>query len=160
MFALLHSLRMFIIDLFKSPCRRRRHRVYCARCTPSRTAAASAAPHGHRRLHKKSTFCTKSPPLVELCAKPHRHPGTPDRTMAVGAARPAIRDREPAGCWHQYRHRGGRESAPDGYTLLLACLPNASNATLYENLKFNFIRDIAPIAGIARDPFVIEVNPS
>src|SRR5215468_5021739 len=49
---------------------------------------------------------------------------------------------------------------PDGYTLLLACLPNASNATLYENLKFNFIRDITPVAGIARDPFAIEVNPS
>ena len=32
---------------------------------------------------------------------------------------------------------------PDGYTLLLACLPNASNATLYEKLNFNFIRDIA-----------------
>jgi tripartite-type tricarboxylate transporter receptor subunit TctC len=49
---------------------------------------------------------------------------------------------------------------PDGYTLLLACLPNASNATLYENLKFNFIRDIMPVAGIAREPFAIEVNPS
>jgi tripartite-type tricarboxylate transporter receptor subunit TctC len=49
---------------------------------------------------------------------------------------------------------------PDGYTLLLATLPNASNATLYQNLKFNFIRDIAPIAGISRDPFVMEVNPS
>jgi tripartite-type tricarboxylate transporter receptor subunit TctC len=49
---------------------------------------------------------------------------------------------------------------PDGYTLLLACLPNASNATLYENLKFNFIRDITPVAGIGRDPFAIEVNPS
>jgi tripartite-type tricarboxylate transporter receptor subunit TctC len=49
---------------------------------------------------------------------------------------------------------------PDGYTLLLACLPNASNATLYENLNFNFIRDIAPVAGIARDTFAIEVNPS
>src|SRR5260370_31777133 len=48
---------------------------------------------------------------------------------------------------------------PDGYTLLLACLPNASNATLYENLKFNFIRDITPVAGIAREPFAIEVNP-
>src|SRR6516225_11239279 len=44
--------------------------------------------------------------------------------------------------------------------MMQACLPNASNATLYENLKLNFIRDIAPIAGIARDPFVIEVNPS
>jgi len=49
---------------------------------------------------------------------------------------------------------------PDGYTLLLACLPNASNATLYENLKFNFIRDITSVAGIARDPFAMEVNPS
>src|SRR6478609_6473102 len=49
---------------------------------------------------------------------------------------------------------------PDGYTLLLASLPNASNATLYQNLKFNFIRDITPVACIAREPFAIEVNPS
>jgi len=49
---------------------------------------------------------------------------------------------------------------PDGYTLLAACLPNASNATVYDKLNFNFIRDIAPVAGIARDTFVIEVNPS
>jgi tripartite-type tricarboxylate transporter receptor subunit TctC len=49
---------------------------------------------------------------------------------------------------------------PDGYTLLLASLPNASNATLYDKLNFNFIRDIAPVAGIARNTFAIEVNPS
>jgi tripartite-type tricarboxylate transporter receptor subunit TctC len=49
---------------------------------------------------------------------------------------------------------------PDGYTLLLAGFPNASNATLYGNLKFNFIRDIAPVAGLSRETFVIEVNPS
>jgi tripartite-type tricarboxylate transporter receptor subunit TctC len=49
---------------------------------------------------------------------------------------------------------------PDGYTLLLASLPNASNAALYEHLKFNFVRDIMPVAGIGRDPFAIEVNPS
>jgi tripartite-type tricarboxylate transporter receptor subunit TctC len=48
----------------------------------------------------------------------------------------------------------------DGYTLLLACLPNASNATLYENLRFNFVRDITPVAGVTREPFLIEVNPS
>jgi tripartite-type tricarboxylate transporter receptor subunit TctC len=48
----------------------------------------------------------------------------------------------------------------DGYTLLLACLPNAFNATLYENLKFNFVRDIMPVAGIARDTFLVVVNPS
>jgi tripartite-type tricarboxylate transporter receptor subunit TctC len=49
---------------------------------------------------------------------------------------------------------------PDGYTLLLACLPNASNATLYDKLNYNFIRDIAPVASIAREPFAIEVHPS
>jgi tripartite-type tricarboxylate transporter receptor subunit TctC len=49
---------------------------------------------------------------------------------------------------------------PDGYTLLLAGFPNASNATLYGNLKFNFIRDIAPVAGLSRETFIIEVNPS
>jgi tripartite-type tricarboxylate transporter receptor subunit TctC len=48
----------------------------------------------------------------------------------------------------------------DGYTLLLACLPNAFNATLYENLKFNFVRDITPIAGLARDTFLVVVHPS
>jgi tripartite-type tricarboxylate transporter receptor subunit TctC len=51
-------------------------------------------------------------------------------------------------------------AAPDGYTLLAASQPNASNATLYERLKFNFVRDIVPVAGIALDPFVLEVNPS
>ena len=51
-------------------------------------------------------------------------------------------------------------ASPDGYTLLLASLPNASNATLYDKLNFNFIRDIAPVAAIARNTFAIEVNPS
>jgi tripartite-type tricarboxylate transporter receptor subunit TctC len=48
----------------------------------------------------------------------------------------------------------------DGYTLLLACLPNAINPTLYDNLKFNFLRDIMPVAGIARDAFLVVVNPA
>jgi tripartite-type tricarboxylate transporter receptor subunit TctC len=49
---------------------------------------------------------------------------------------------------------------PDGYTLLLAGVPNASNATLYANLKFNFIRDLMPVAGIIRIPNVMVINPS
>jgi tripartite-type tricarboxylate transporter receptor subunit TctC len=49
---------------------------------------------------------------------------------------------------------------PDGYTLHLAAAANAINATLYKNLTFNYLRDIAPIAGIARTPLVMEVNPS
>src|SRR5713101_8085870 len=49
---------------------------------------------------------------------------------------------------------------PDGHTLLLATVPNAVNATLYEKLNFNFIRDIAPVAGIIRVPQVVLVHPS
>jgi tripartite-type tricarboxylate transporter receptor subunit TctC len=48
----------------------------------------------------------------------------------------------------------------DGYTLLLATLPNAVNAALYEKLNFDFVRDIAPVAGIIRVPMVIVLNPS
>jgi tripartite-type tricarboxylate transporter receptor subunit TctC len=51
-------------------------------------------------------------------------------------------------------------AVPDGYTLLLATVPNAVNASLYSNLKFNFIRDIAPVAGIIRVPMFIMVHPS
>jgi tripartite-type tricarboxylate transporter receptor subunit TctC len=49
---------------------------------------------------------------------------------------------------------------PDGYTLLLVGATNAINATLYEKLNFNFIRDIAPVAGIIRVPLIMEVHPS
>ena len=52
------------------------------------------------------------------------------------------------------------KALPDGYTLLGATGANAINATLYENLSFNFIRDIAPVASIVRAPLVMTVNPS
>jgi tripartite-type tricarboxylate transporter receptor subunit TctC len=51
-------------------------------------------------------------------------------------------------------------AAPDGYTILLVNPANAINATLYEKLSFNFVRDIAPVAGLIRVPNVMEVNPS
>ena len=51
-------------------------------------------------------------------------------------------------------------AAPDGYTLLLATVPNAVNASLFEKLKFNFVRDIAPVGGIIRVPMVILLHPS
>ena len=51
-------------------------------------------------------------------------------------------------------------SAPDGYTLLLVNLGNAINASVYDKLSFNFIRDIAPVAWLSRTPVVMEVTPS
>ena len=49
-------------------------------------------------------------------------------------------------------------SAPDGYTLFYASPPNAINATLYDNLNYNFLRDMAPVASIIKTPVVMEVN--
>jgi tripartite-type tricarboxylate transporter receptor subunit TctC len=49
---------------------------------------------------------------------------------------------------------------PDGYTIQMIVLTNIMNAALYSNLKFNFLRDVAPIAGIADAPYVILVNPA
>jgi tripartite-type tricarboxylate transporter receptor subunit TctC len=51
-------------------------------------------------------------------------------------------------------------AAADGYTLLLAMSAHATNASLYDTPNFNVMRDIAPVAGIVREPFVMLVNPS
>src|SRR6266540_190567 len=49
---------------------------------------------------------------------------------------------------------------PDGYTLLLVGASSTINATLYEKLNFNFLRDITPVAGVISVPFIMAVNPS
>jgi tripartite-type tricarboxylate transporter receptor subunit TctC len=51
-------------------------------------------------------------------------------------------------------------AAGDGYTLLVVTSANTINATLYQKLSYNFIRDMAPVAGLIRVPQVIELNPS
>ena len=51
-------------------------------------------------------------------------------------------------------------SPPDGYTLVMVALSSAVNATLFENLPFNFLRDIAPVGSISRAALVMEVHPS
>ena len=55
---------------------------------------------------------------------------------------------------------GVARAAADGYTLLLVSAAHAINATLYDRLNYNFLRDFAPVAGIIRVPNVMEVNPS
>jgi tripartite-type tricarboxylate transporter receptor subunit TctC len=52
------------------------------------------------------------------------------------------------------------KSPPDGYTLLLTSSANFINATFYRKLNFNFIRDIAPVAGVVRVPNIMEINPT
>jgi tripartite-type tricarboxylate transporter receptor subunit TctC len=52
------------------------------------------------------------------------------------------------------------KAPPDGYTLLKVVPANTVNDTLYDKLPFNFIRDIAPVAGMVRVPYVLVVNPS
>jgi tripartite-type tricarboxylate transporter receptor subunit TctC len=52
------------------------------------------------------------------------------------------------------------KAMPDGYTLLLVTTANAINTTLYEKLNFNFIRDIAPVAGLVREPNAMVVHPA
>jgi len=49
---------------------------------------------------------------------------------------------------------------PDGYSILLIGAPNSISATLYKNLSFDFLQDITPVASIAREPYVMVVNPS
>ena len=79
--------------------------------------------------------------------------------MAISLGQPSVVENR-AGAGGTIAARFVAESEPDGYTLLLAASPNAINASLYDKLSFNFIRDIAPVAAISREPNVVVVNPS
>ena len=90
----------------------------------------------------------------------YRHCCTPDGPMAFGAAWPAIHHREPDGCRRQYCHRGGCACPPGRLYAAPLTLNQCFQRTLYDELNFNYIRDIAPVAGIIRFPFVMVVSPS
>ena len=80
--------------------------------------------------------------------------------MVVGAARSAICYREPTGRRRQYRDRCGRARIAGRLYAAHGRRLERHHATLYDKLSFNFIRDIAPVAGINREPYVIAVHPS
>ena len=118
-------------------------------------------------------------PVVSRVARAQTYPTRPVRwVVAAGAGSTADIVVRLMGQWLSERlgqpfvveHRPGAGAnigteavvrAPaDGYTLLLVNPANAINATLYDKLNFNFIRDIAPVAELIRGPFVMLVNPS
>jgi len=80
--------------------------------------------------------------------------------VASGAKGPDIYCREPAWRASNIAAAAVAHAPADGYTLLLDGSANAINQTLYRNLDFDFLRDIAPVAGLASISNVMEVNPS
>jgi tripartite-type tricarboxylate transporter receptor subunit TctC len=79
--------------------------------------------------------------------------------LSARLGQPFIIDNRP-GAASNIATEAAARAPSDGYTLLLVGTFNASNAALYDNPNFNFIRDIAPVASIDRLPIVMEVNPS
>jgi tripartite-type tricarboxylate transporter receptor subunit TctC len=133
----------------------------------------------HRRKFLQLTAAGVAAPAFPLAARAEDYPARPVRVIAGFAAGGGVDiTARLIGQWLNERlgqsfvvenrtGAGGNigteavvTAAPDGYTLLLATVPNAVNASLYNNLKFNFIRDIAPVAGIIRVPMFIMVHPS
>jgi len=132
-----------------------------------------------RRRFLQLTAGAAAPPLVCRIAGAQAYPSRPVRII-VGFApggnldiiarllgqwlserlgRPFVVENRPGGGGN-IGTEGVVRALPDGYTLLLVGTPNMINATLYEKLNFNFIRDIAPVASIDRVPLVMEVNPA
>src|SRR6266702_2687302 len=133
----------------------------------------------HRRKFLQLTAAGIAAPVFPLAALAEEYPTRPVRIVAGFAAGGGVDiTARLIGQWLNERlgqsfvvenrtgaggnigTEAGVTAAPDGYTLLLATVPNAVNASLYNNLKFNFIRDIAPVAGIIRVPMIILLNPA
>jgi tripartite-type tricarboxylate transporter receptor subunit TctC len=121
-------------------------------------AALPAAP----RLARAQAYPTK--PVRIIVTFP---PGSVSDTLARPLAQwlqerlgqPFVIDNRP-GAGGTIGTEAAVRASPDGYTLLLVAGAHMVNATLYDKLSFNFIRDIVPIAGTSREAAVITVNPS
>src|SRR5262249_57165151 len=123
-----------------------RARQICVRCR-----------HSHGRSTIRRGRCASSSPIP-----PELRP-TSSRAWLLNhfaAAQAAIHRRQPAGRRQNVGTAVVAHAPPDGYTLLVVTTTNAINASLYDNLDFDLIRDIAPVAGLVRLGLVIVVNPS
>jgi tripartite-type tricarboxylate transporter receptor subunit TctC len=133
----------------------------------------------HRRQFLRLAACGLTLPALSSIARAQTYPTRPVRLIVSVAAggsadivarlmgqwlserlgQQLIIDNRPGG-GNNVGAEAAINAAPDGYTLYLANSANAINATLYQRLKFNFIRDITPVAAIIRFPNVMEINPS
>ena len=134
--------------------------------------------HSRRQLLHLAAGAAALPALSGL-ASAHAYPSRPVRIIVGFAAggpndilarligqwlserlgQPFVTDNRP-GAGSNIATEAVVRAVPDGYTLLLVGTPNAINATLYEKLEFNFIRDITPVAGLIRGALVMVINPS
>jgi tripartite-type tricarboxylate transporter receptor subunit TctC len=133
----------------------------------------------HRRKFLRFVACAAALPVVPRIARAQAYPTRPVR-LIVGfppgggndivarlmgqwlserLGQPVIIENRPGAATSIATETVVR-APPDGYTLLFVPPASAINATLYEKLNFNFLRDIAPVAGIIRIPNVMVVNPS
>jgi tripartite-type tricarboxylate transporter receptor subunit TctC len=125
-------------------------------------AAGAAALPGASRIAKAQNYPAR--PVRLIIGQP---PGTAPDTLArllsqwlsERLGQPFIVENRP-GAGTNVATEAVVRAAPDGYTLLLSTLTNAINETLYDKLNFNFVRDIAPVALIGNNSFVMVVTPS
>ena len=125
-------------------------------------AAGAAALPAVSRIAMAQTYPSRPVRLIVTTAAG----GSPDiiarligQWLSERLGQPIIVDNRP-GAGTNIGTEIGVRAPPDGYTLLMALSANAINATLYDKLPFNFIRDTAPVASIASIPLIMEVNPS
>jgi tripartite-type tricarboxylate transporter receptor subunit TctC len=127
-----------------------------------RLAAGAAALPAASRIARAQAYPTRPVRLI-LGYAPGNAPDIVARLMGQWLSerlgQPFVIDNRP-GAGSNFGTEAVVRAAPDGYTLLYSTTANATNATLYDKLNFNFIRDIAAVGGIIRVPNLVAVNPS
>jgi tripartite-type tricarboxylate transporter receptor subunit TctC len=147
----LRALTLGVTHMMKLPRRRFLHLAAGAAALPtlSRTATAQAYPTQPVRVIVGFAAGSGSDILARLMAQ----------WLTERLGQPMVVENRP-GAGGNVGTEAVVKAPPDGYTLLKIVPANTVNDTLYEKLSFNFIRDIAPVAGMVRVPYVLVVNPS
>src|SRR5262249_49947001 len=127
------------------------HLAACAATLPAVSRVARAQTYPSRPVRLISAFPAGGP--NELIARPMA------QWLSERLGRPFVIENRP-GAGGNIGTEAVVRAAADGYTLLFVGANNAMNATLYDKLDFNFIRDIAPIGGISGESYVVLVHPS